>query len=115
MRRVLVHVSPLSRFARACGVVNVSPLSRFARACGLGECRGGCGVALLLLAGCGPSGAQPAPSGAADAGFEASAAGADASSTGADASDPDPDPVITAAERVALEALSPAMLPAAPP
>jgi cytochrome c peroxidase len=73
-------------------------------------------VALLLLAGCSPSGAQTAPSSAADAGFEASAAGADASSTGADASsDPDPDPVITAAERVALEALSPAMLPAAPP
>ena len=70
----------------------------------------------LALAGCGPSGAEPAPSGAADAGFEASAAGADASSTGSDASsDPDPDPVITAAERVALEALSPPMLPAAPP
>jgi cytochrome c peroxidase len=77
-------------------------------------------LGLLALGGCGAAGAQPAASHAGDSGVEASAS-ADASSRGdaspagdAASAAADPDPVISPAQQAALEALSPATLPAPP-
>jgi cytochrome c peroxidase len=93
MRRLLVDLSPLPRFARACGLVPR--------------------LAAAALTGCGPPAAQSP--GRADSGVEASTT-ADASSVEAAAdADSDPDPVITAAARTLLESLSPVTLPAPPP
>jgi cytochrome c peroxidase len=72
--------------------------------------------ALAAVAGCGSTTAEPAAAHGGDSGVEASAPGGDASDVDAAAdAGSDPDPVITAAERTALEALSPVTLPPPPP
>ncbi len=74
---------------------------------------GGC-VALVALGGCSAA-SQSAVADAGVPGVEASAGDGDATGTDAGASAvSDPDPVITATERMALEALSPDALPAPP-